>query len=485
MMSTYGFNFNTTYKTLPHHFYTLQNPVPVTTPEVIIVNHDLARSMGLDFSALSKNQQAELFAGNQLPKGAEPFAQAYAGHQFGYFTMLGDGRAVIWGEHLTPDKQRLDIQLKGSGQTPYSRRGDGRATLGSMLREYLISESMYYLGIPTTRSLAVATTSEQVIRENPLPGAILTRVASSHIRVGTFEFAAAHGNHSLVRSIMNYTIHRHYHQFDQSDNKVINFIKAVMEKQAELIVNWMRVGFIHGVMNTDNMTLSGETIDYGPCAFMDNYDPNTVFSSIDHQGRYAFANQPKIAQWNLARLVETLLAFIDRDINKAIETATELVNSFSSIYEQKWLAMMKAKLGLFGSIKDDKLLVFDLLNWMHRNHADYTNTFLDLSQTHEPEGKIYQSRDFKQWYLRWQSRLQQNAKPLTASLCLMNKNNPQVIPRNHQVEAALEAAHHGHFTPFFNALDAFKYPYQPNSKLKTYQAPPNPNECIYQTFCGT
>ena len=328
LMEDCGFTFEHTYTKLPEVFFTRHDPVPVATPKIVILNQELACSMGLDFSGLSENDKAILFAGNRLPDNAKPYAQAYAGHQFGHFTMLGDGRAIVWGEHITPDKKRLDVQFKGAGRTPYSRSGDGRAALGPMLREYIISEAMHALQIPTTRSLAVVQTGEPVMRQTPLPGAILTRVASSHIRVGTFEFAAAQNSQDLIQSLMDYTIERHYPNLIESDQKAIALLKAVILRQADLIIEWMRVGFIHGVMNTDNMTLSGETIDYGPCAFMDAYDPKTVFSSIDHRGRYAYANQPRITQWNIARLAEALLPLIDDDEKKQWRLPKRLCSHF-------------------------------------------------------------------------------------------------------------------------------------------------------------
>ncbi|MDY0212542.1 MAG: YdiU family protein [Desulfuromonadaceae bacterium] len=485
MMKDCGFNFDNSYTKLPETFYTRIAPVRVQAPEMVIFNHELANAMGLDCSELTSGDMAALFAGNKLPEGAEPLAQAYAGHQFGHFTMLGDGRAVVWGEHITPDGNRLDIQFKGSGRTPYSRSGDGRAALGPMLREYIISEAMYHLGIPTTRGLAVIKTGEPVMREDPLPGAILTRVSSSHIRVGTFEFAAAKGDQHLVQALLNYTIERHYPDLIDSDTKAIALLNAVMEKQADLIVHWMRTGFIHGVMNTDNVTLSGETIDYGPCAFMDAYDPNTVFSSIDHMGRYAYANQSKITQWNIARLAEALLPLIHADMNKAVKIAEEEINTFAAIYQDKWLTMMRAKLGLFDALKSDARLIADLLGWMQTNHADFTNTFRDLSQAHKPASKIYAQKSFTAWYERWKARLQQNTQPLESSLCLMKSNNPAVIPRNHKVEEALAAAYMDDLKPFHALLNVLKEPYKNSDIPQAYQAPPLPSERVYQTFCGT
>jgi uncharacterized protein YdiU (UPF0061 family) len=485
MMKNCGFKFDNSYTQLPEAFYTRMAPVRVQSPEMVIFNHELAHAMGLEFSGVASEDKAALFAGNKLPDDAEPIAQAYAGHQFGHFTMLGDGRALVWGEHITPDGKRFDIQFKGSGRTPYSRGGDGRAALGPMLREYIISEAMHHLGVPTTRGLAVAKTGERVLRETPLPGAILTRVSGSHIRVGTFEFAAAKRDSHLIQSLLNYTIERHFSDLMESDNKAIALINAVMAKQADLIVHWMRTGFIHGVMNTDNMALSGETIDYGPCAFMDEYDPDTVFSSIDHMGRYAYANQGKIAQWNIARLAEAFLPLIHHDMGKAVGMAEEVINSFADIYQDKWISMMRDKLGLFGALKSDEKLISDLLNWMQANHADFTNTFRDLSQADKPEGRIYAQQSFSAWYERWKARLKQNAEPLDDSLGLMRSSNPAVVPRNHKVEEALEAAYADDLKPFHALLNVLKEPYQNSAAPKAYQTPPLPQERVYQTFCGT
>ena len=484
-MNDLGFNFDKSYLSLPEEFYTRLNPLPVSSPQLVVLNENLANSMGLDFSGFSEEERAALFAGNNLPEGAEPFSQAYAGHQFGHFTILGDGRAHIWGEHITLDKKRLDIQFKGSGRTPYSRHADGRAAIGPMLREYIISESMHGLGIPTTRSLAVVKTGEDVLRETSLPGAILTRVAKSHIRVGTFEFAAAQGDKSLVETLLDYTINRHDPDLKESKNKALDFLHRIMDRQADLIVHWMRVGFIHGVMNTDNMAISGETIDYGPCAFMDLYDPNTVFSSIDHMGRYAYANQPVIAQWNIARLAETLLPLIDQNMDKAVSIAEQKINDFPDIYKGKWLAMMRMKLGLAEEKMGDEKLISDLLHWMQKNYADFTNTFRDLSQENKPSGKIFNNKEFVEWYESWQIRLKKNAKPLKWSLSLMKKNNPAVIPRNHKVEEALEAANIGNLKPFQSLLSVLNKPYEDHENSKSYKRPPVPSERIYQTFCGT
>ena len=484
-MTSSGFKFDNTYLHLPEIFYTNLVPAPVPEPEMVILNTPLAIELGLDFSEISLGKQAVLFAGNQMPESAEPFAQAYAGHQFGHFSILGDGRAIVWGEHITPTGQRFDLQFKGSGPTPYSRGGDGRAPLGPMLREYIISEAMQALNIPTTRSLAVVTHGEQVYRETTLPGAILTRVASSHIRVGTFQFAALKGNKETIQALLDYTIKRHYPEIEEKQNKALFLLKAVIEKQAELITHWMRVGFIHGVMNTDNMALSGETIDYGPCAFMDTYDPGTVFSSIDHTGRYAYANQPAITQWNLARLAETLLPLINENAEKARDLAEEAINGFGVVYKEKSLSMLRAKVGLFGEQPEDEKLITDLLDWMHQKGADYTNTFLDLTNEAPPKGESYNSATFKEWHARWQARVVKNAQPLESSLALMRANNPVVIPRNHIVEQALDAATNGDLHPLKNLLAALQEPYKNSSDLKLYQCLPKPEEKVCHTFCGT
>lgn len=484
-MTKSTFQFDNTYLHLPQVFYTKLQPTPVPKPEIVITNTSLAIDLGLDFSDISPDAQAAMLAGNQMPEGAEPFAQAYAGHQFGHFTMLGDGRAIAWGEHLTPTGQRVDFQFKGSGPTPYSRGGDGRAAIGPMLREYLISEAMHALNIPTTRSLAVVTSGEQVYRETALPGAILTRVASSHIRVGTFQYAALQQEPKTIKSLVDYTIKRHVPHSVAKQSKSLSLLESVIEKQAELITHWMRVGFVHGVMNTDNMALSGETIDYGPCAFMDTYNPGTVFSSIDHNGRYAYANQPAIAQWNLARFAETLLPLLDDDAEKAREIAEEAINGFGTVYKEKSLSMLRAKIGLFGESAEDESLMTDLLDWMQSQGADYTNTFLDLTNDAPPKGQPYEDDTFRKWHARWQARLAKNTEPLESSLSLMRASNPVVIPRNHQVETVLEAATNGDLKPLKGLLAALQKPYQNSSDLKPYQSPPKPEEKIFQTFCGT
>jgi uncharacterized protein YdiU (UPF0061 family) len=435
-----GWHFDNTYSRLPKVMSSQLNPIPVKDPKLTIFNHGFSKELGLDFSSLNNNQIASIFSGNLLPKESKCIAQAYAGHQFGYFTMLGDGRAILIGEHLSKNNKRFDIQFKGSGKTPYSRNGDGRAALSPMLREYIVSETMHSLGIPTTRSLSVVKTGENVIRETPLPGAILTRVAASHIRVGTFQYVAATGDEKNLNTLFNYTIDRHYPKIKDSKTPAIDLLKIVMEKQIKLVVNWMRVGFIHGIMNTDNMTISGETIDYGPCAFMDNYDPKTVFSSIDRFGRYSFSNQPPITKWNLARFAECLIPLINKNEDTAIKIASETINNFQNIYEEKWLNMMRDKLGFFGKDKSDKKIIEDLLNWMEENKADYTNTFCYLMNNDSINNIIYKDQKFLAWIKNWKNRILINNGSIEKSLKLMKNNNPIVIPRNHIVEEALLAA---------------------------------------------
>jgi len=397
--------------------------------------------------------------------------------------MLGDGRAVLLGEHLVNDTKRYDIQLKGSGRTPFSRNGDGRAALGPMLREYIISEAIHALGIPTTRSLAVVSTGEKVIRENLLPGAILTRVASSHIRVGTFQYVAAKQNIDDLHTLVDYTINRHYPEIKFSKNKALDLLNLVMEKQCKLVVNWMRVGFIHGVMNTDNMAISGQTIDYGPCAFMDFYNPKTVFSSIDKLGRYSFSNQPPITKWNLARLAECLIPLIDKNEDTAIKIATETIDNFQNIYENKWLNMMRDKLGLFGKDKNDLKLINDLLHWMNSNQADYTNTFCHLMNVNSNNDSKYKDKNFINWFQQWESRVLVNNGSTEKSINLMKKNNPTVVPRNHKVEEALEAANNNDLSLTKKLLSILDKPYDNQNDIENYQSPSNNNE--YQTFCGT
>jgi uncharacterized protein YdiU (UPF0061 family) len=400
--------------------------------------------------------------------------------------MLGDGRAILLGEQMTPDGGRFDIQFKGSGRTPFSRQGDGRAALGPMLREYIISEALHTLGIPTTRSLAVVTTGEPVFRETTLQGAVLTRTAASHIRVGTFEYAAATGKSDAIRALADYTIRRHFPELAADVNPYVALLEAVKERQASLVARWLMVGFIHGVMNTDNMALCGETIDYGPCAFMDTYDPNTVFSSIDHGGRYAYGRQPLIAQWNLARFAETLLPLIHEDPQKAVTMAGEAIAGFSDAFSQYWLAGMRAKLGLLTQEAEDRALVMALLDCMHRHGADFSNTFRDLASGALPQASMFRTADFEQWFERWQARLKRQPDSWEASRRLMNTHNPAVIPRNHRVEEALAAAvERADFSVMDKLLGVLAQPFQDPPEHEGYHLPAPPSAKPYRTFCGT
>ena len=484
-MNKIGWNFDNTYSNLPESFIYKISPVPVKSPELTIFNYNLAKELSLNFESIDKKDLSKLFSGNELPEGSKSIAQAYAGHQFGHFTMLGDGRAVLMGEHISKNNVRADIQFKGSGQTPFSRNGDGRAALGPMLREYIISEAMHYLNIPTTRSLAVVKTGEDVVRENILQGAILTRVASSHLRVGTFQYVAMRKNENELKTLVDYTINRHYPNIKNSKNKALDLLKTLIEIQINLVVNWMRVGFIHGVMNTDNMSISGETIDYGPCAFMDTYDPQTVFSSIDELGRYAYFNQPSITKWNLARFAECLIPLIDSNKDKAIEIATEIINNFDNNYETKWINMMRDKLGLFGQDSKDHVLILDLLTWMHKNKADYTNTFCFLMNENVQNNKIYENDNFLIWKKRWKDRLKLNNSDPKKILNLMKSVNPLVIPRNHKVEEALESANNNNLNPLRKLIKVLENPYENADENMDYQSPAPLDAKKYKTYCGT
>ena len=483
-MNKINWNFNNTYFNLSEPFREKINPTPVKKPEIILLNNDLSKLLSLDFSKMSNSELSNVFSGNLLPSGSNSIAQAYAGHQFGHFTMLGDGRAILLGEHVSQSNKKYDIQFKGSGKTAFSRNGDGRAALGPMLREYIISEAMNALKIPTTRSLAVVKTGELIQREKALQGAILTRVASSHIRVGTFQYIAARQKDDELKTLLDYTIDRHYPEIKNSNNQALDLLNRLIEKQCDLVVDWMRVGFIHGVMNTDNMTVSGETIDYGPCAFMDTYDPKTVFSSIDQNGRYAYCNQPGITKWNLARFAECLIPFFEKDQKKAIQIATETINDFDKKYEEKWMNMMRGKLGLSGLDNNDKSLILDLLTWMHEKKADYTNTFCHLMNFDPKKEKIFEDSKFIVWKKRWKERLLKNDNNQIKSIELMKNNNPLVIPRNHKIEEALEAAELNDMEPINKILEILKNPYDKQSEIIDYQYPSKSSE-KYQTFCGT
>ena len=480
-LSDSGWNLQSSYTQISDKLISELKPDAVTNPSTVIVNNELAKKLGLNLKGMSKKDLSNLFSGNTLPHGSKPFAQAYAGHQFGQFTILGDGRAHIVGEQVTPDGEIFDIQYKGSGRTPYSRGGDGKAALGPMLREYLISEAMYHLGIPTTRSLAVVETGEKVYREVPLKGSILTRVASSHIRIGTFQFLAAHKDYDGMQALLDFSIKRHFRNINFSKNVAIEFIQSVMQKQIKLIVDWMRVGFIHGVMNTDNSTISGETIDYGPCAFMDSYDAKTVFSSIDTQGRYSFANQPSIIHWNLVRLAECLLPLIDKNEKKSIEIAQNTLNDFSSLFKDEWLQMMRKKIGIEDQSDEDEELINNLVKWMQSKNPDFTNTFCNLMNYEHANDEVFEDNDFDTWKKNWKKRVKSKEYLKT-----MININPVLIPRNYLVEEALHEAETNDKLDKFNDLNkVLSSPYQLKKVHIKYLMTPSKTNIPYKTFCGT
>ncbi len=480
-----GWKLDNTYANLPKTLFSNQNPTPVEDPKLVILNQPLAELLGLKAEFLRDSDNVAIFAGNNIAENSLPIAQAYAGHQFGYFNMLGDGRAILLGEQITPNGERFDIQLKGSGRTPYSRGGDGRAALGPMLREYIISEAMHGLGIPTTRSLAVVTTGESVIRENVLSGAILTRVASSHIRVATFQYAAEWGTIEELKALADYTIKRHFPNGENLENPYIFLLQEVIKLQASLISKWQLVGFIHGVMNTDNMAISGETIDYGPCAFMDTYDPATVFSSIDREGRYSYRNQPPIAEWNLARFAETLLPLLHSNHEKSVEIAQNELLKFEDLYHDNWLRGMRSKLGIFNKESQDEVLIENLLSIMHKYKADYTNTFSALTLDKCSDMDLFNTKEFDQWRELWNSRLNRQQESKESSNRLMKNSNPSVIPRNYRVEEALEAAEKGDYTIMEKLLHVLSNPYAYAENQYGYEELPPKSFGSYRTFCGT
>jgi uncharacterized protein YdiU (UPF0061 family) len=485
MVSMAGWRLEHTYTSLPQFFYADALPTAVREPRLAAFNRPLATLLGLDPDMLERGDGAAILAGNILPGGARPIAQAYAGHQFGHFTVLGDGRAILLGEQITPCGDRFDIQLKGAGQTRFSRRGDGRAALGPMLREYIISEAMHALGIPTTRSLAVVTTGDPVYRERVLQGAVLTRVAASHLRVGTMQWAAAHNDPAATRAVADYTLARHYAELADSPDPYLALFDAILARQASLIARWQLVGFIHGVMNTDNMALSGESIDYGPCAFIDAYDPVTVFSSIDAGGRYAYGNQPAIAQWNLARLAEAMLPLFEPDINRAVERATESLDRFPPLFEQHWLDGMRAKLGLFTREDEDQGLADDLLAWMQRRAADFTNTFRSITTGRLLENSTGTDPELEAWHRRLEARRARQPQSAVDADTLMRQHNPAFIPRNHKVEEALAAASAGDDgSVIARLLEVLATPYDHERDLPAFSAP-GVDDRSYRTFCGT
>lgn len=488
------FPFDNTYARLPSRFYTKLDPTPVQAPQVALLNEALARDLGLDPEVLAGAEGAQVLGGNRVPLGAEPLAMAYAGHQFGgWVPQLGDGRAILLGEVVDRSGMRRDIQLKGSGPTPYSRMGDGRAALGPVLREYIVSEAMAAFGIPTTRSLAVVTTGEAVFRERALPGGILTRIARSHIRVGTFQFFAARRDTEALRLLADHVIDRHYPELRKAENPYSALLDAIAGRQAELIAAWMSVGFIHGVMNTDNMSVAGDTIDYGPCAFMDTYHPGTVYSSIDHGGRYAYGNQPGIAHWNLACLAQCLLPLIDESEDKALELAQEIINTFPDRYRAAHTKRFAAKLGLETVRDGDADLIDGLLTAMEEGKADFTLTFRRLSDlagtgsADAPVRALFEDPGaFDAWAVTWRSRLAAESRDDDARQAAMRSVNPAYIPRNHQVEAALTAAvEDGNLEPLHDLRAVLQTPFETQPGLERYEAPPAPEEEVKATFCGT
>ncbi len=486
--------FSNSYARLPEHFFARVSPTPVAKPRLIKFNELLAEELGLGTRGVGPDELAAIFAGNVIPPGAEPIAMAYAAHQFGNFVpQLGDGRAILLGEVVDRNGKRRDVQLKGAGRTPFSRRGDGRAALGPVLREYLVSEAMHALGIPTTRALAAVSTGETVYRDRQLPGAVLTRVASSHIRIGTFQYFAARGDRDAVERLSGYVIDRHFPEARDFERPSLALLQIVAERQASLIARWMHVGFIHGVMNTDNTALSGETIDFGPCAFMDSYDPATTFSAIDELGRYAYGNQPTIAQWNLARFAETLVPLLDSDPERAIELANETISAFTSRFQEHWLAGMRDKLGLSRNEEGDLELVHALLRAMHENAADFTLTFRRLCEAAADEEADANARTlfanpaaYDSWASRWRSRLAAESLDFAARAQAMRTANPAFIPRNHRVEQALDAAiEYGDFSPFADLLKTLSRPYEDQADFTDHANAPHANERVFRTFCGT
>lgn len=486
------FSFDNSYARLPQRFHRPARPAAARQPSLIRFNHALAAELGLDVEGAGDARLAQMLSGQVIPVGAEPLAQAYAGHQFGHFNpQLGDGRALLLGEVLDRQGRRRDIQLKGSGPTAFSRNGDGMAALGPVLREYIVSEAFAALGVPATRALAAVATGEPVMRETMLPGAVFTRVAASHIRVGTFQFFAAQGDEEAVQTLADHVIDRHYPQARATDNPYLAMLTLVAERQARLIARWLSIGFIHGVMNTDNMAISGETIDFGPCAFLDEYNPRKVFSSIDQRGRYAYANQPGIGQWNIARLAECLLPLIDQDEEKALEAANGVLKDFGDVFQAEWLALFKAKLGLTGEGADDRLLITDFLELMHQGEADFTLTFRALSKVAGGADAEVLTAAFTvpqpglaDWLIRWRARIEDGRTPAERQAA-MEAVNPALIARNHRIEEAIAAAVYNDFSVFHRLVDALATPYAEDPETADLRLPPTPDERVSRTFCGT
>lgn len=496
-MTAQMFAFDNSYARLPERMFARLSPTPVGKPGLIRLNHALADLLQLSATALTGPSGVAVLAGSEVAEGSDPLAMAYAGHQFGSWNpQLGDGRALLLGEVIGRDGLRYDVQLKGSGPTPFSRMGDGRAWLGPVLREYIVSEAMHALGVPTTRALAAVTTGEPVYREEgALPGAVLTRVSRAHIRVGTFQFFAARGDLEALRALTQHALVRLYPEAAEADNPGLALLDEVVAAQAELIARWMNIGFIHGVMNTDNCSVAGETIDYGPCAFMDLFDPDKVFSSIDRMGRYAYRNQPGIAQWNLANFAQALLPLIDEKPEKAIEQAQASVDRFATLFEGQHNTGLARKLGLSDLQADDVELAGNLLAAMSRNQADFTLTFRGLGAIADPEGDpagdtavrdlFINPKEFDAWALTWRARLATDDRSVEDRRAEMNATNPAIIPRNHLVEAAIKAAHEDKdFSVFHRLTEALEHPFtEPEDRTMTL--PPRAEEQVFQTFCGT
>lgn len=485
-------NFDNSYSRLPGQFYTRQNPVPVSAPSLIRINHTLAEELNIDPIWLESEEGISTVTGNKIPIGGDPIATVYAGHQFGGWSpQLGDGRAILLGEVLNKQNQRYDFQLKGSGPTPYSRGGDGRAAIGPILREYIVSEAMAAFHIPTTRILAAAATGDHVYRQNILPGAILVRIAKSHIRIGTFEFFSSRNDQESLRLLADHVIQRHYPEAAKQENPVLAMLDAVIENQAHLIASWQQIGFIHGVMNTDNILLSGETVDYGPCAFMDEYHPETVFSSIDRNGRYAYDNQPTIGRWNLIQLAQVLIPLLDKDTEKARELAQKSINKYMILLMKSYQNDMALKLGICNAIPDDIKLIKDLLDVMAEDKMDYTLTFRYLSDLAGDDARngvgdlVTLSEKFNFWLERWQKRLLLDAQTSIQRQARMYAKNPVFIPRNHLIEEAIQAAEDGNLNPFHQLVDIFTHPFEYKVELKKYALAPRPEQVVKETFCGT
>lgn len=475
------------YSSLPDKFFSYVNPENVPKPEMKLFNEDLAKELGLPTDFLKSDEGRDILSGNRVLKEPAPIAEAYAGHQFGHFTMLGDGRAVLLGEYEADNGKTYDIQLKGSGRTPYSRGGDGKAALGPMLREYIISEAMEGLNIPTTRSLAVVSTGEELLRqEGYVPGAVLTRIADSHLRVGTFQYAERFGNLDDLKALADYAIDRHYPEVKEQENLYLGLLEMVIESQGKLIAQWQMVGFIHGVMNTDNMAISGETIDYGPCAFMDEFDSDTVFSSIDREGRYAYGNQPKMAAWNLARLAEALIPLLDEDREKAIKLAEEALGNFRDAYWSNWYRYMGYKLGIFDLKEDDGKLFIEFFKILEKYKPDYTNVFYFLTKGDLDSMEVFKTSEFNNWREKWDQRLQDQGKSPEEVIDLMESNNPWVIPRNYLVEEALAAAvNNDDYKKFNELLEAVRRPFDYDRVSEEFTKSPQKPSYPYKTYCGT